>query len=101
MTEKCPSDWKFVEKHIHNLILHVRHLNNNTPHSQNQWGFSLGKLTTTALLSFTLDCQQALDSSDEICPVFFNLSKAFDKVSYQCLFKKFTLSSSIVPIKVD
>ena len=50
-----------------------------------QWGFTLGKSTTSALISFTHDCQEALDCGNEVCSVFFNLSKAFDTVPHQQL----------------
>ena len=42
---------KLLEKHVHNLLF--QHLSNNCPLSPNQWGFTEGKSTTTALLSFT------------------------------------------------
>ena len=37
-----------------------------------------GKSTTTALLSFTQECQEALDNGGEVYSVFFDLCKAFD-----------------------
>ena len=49
---------KLLEKHIHNLLL--LYLNSVSPLSQHQWGFSAGRSTTTALLSFTHNCQAAL-----------------------------------------
>ena len=66
---------KLLEKHVHNLLL--LHFNSV---SQHQWGFTAGKSTTAALLSFTHNCQSFLDSGGEVCFVFFDLSKAFDKV---------------------
>ena len=36
--------------------------------------------TTSVLLSFTHDCHNALDSNEEVCTVFFDLSQAFDIV---------------------
>ena len=59
-----------------------------SPLSQHQWGFTAGRLTTTALLSFTHNCQTALDSGDEVCSVFFDLCKAFDKVPHLPLLQK-------------
>ena len=58
------------------------------PLSQHQWGFTAGKSTTAALLSFTNNCQSALDSGGEVCSVFFDLSKAFDKVPHLSLLFK-------------
>ena len=74
---------KLLEKHIHNVVSY--HLHNVCPLSPNQWGYTAGKSTTTALLSFTHECQEALDSGGEVCSVFFDLSKAFDTVSPQTL----------------
>ena len=47
-----------------------------------------GKSTTTTLLSFVHECQEALDNGSEICPVFFDLCKAFDLVPHQPLLCK-------------
>jgi len=77
---------KLLEKHIHNIISY--HLHNVCPLSPNQWGYTAGKSTTTALLSFTHECQEALDSGGEVCSVFFDLSKAFDTVPHQSLLLK-------------
>ena len=77
---------KLLEKHIHNLLL--LHLNSVSPLSQHQWGFTAGRSPTTALLSFTHNCQAALDSGDEVCSVFFDLCKAFDKVPHLPLLQK-------------
>ena len=77
---------KLLEKHVHNLLYH--HLNNNCSLSPNQWGFTEGKSTTTALLSFVHECQEALDNGGEVCSVFFDLCKAFDSVPHQPLLCK-------------
>ena len=45
---------KLLEKHIYNLLR--IHLNTTSPLSQHQWGFTSGRSTTTALLSFTHYC---------------------------------------------
>ena len=63
---------KLLEKHVHNLL--YQHLSNNCPLSPNQWGFTEGKSTTTALLSFVHECQEALDNGGEVCSVFFFIS---------------------------
>ena len=71
---------KLLGKHVHNLLL--LRLNTVVPLSQHQWGFTAGKSTTAALLSFTHNCQSTLDSGGEVCSVFFDLSKAFDEVPH-------------------
>ena len=50
---------KLLEKQIANLVL--EHLWANEPLSQHQWGFTPGKSTTTALISFTPDVMNAVD----------------------------------------
>ena len=77
---------KLLERHVHNLLSH--HLHTHCPLSPHQWGFTEGKSTTSALISFTHDCQNALDSSQEVCTVFFDLSKAFDTVPHLPLLYK-------------
>ena len=77
---------KLLERHVHNLLSH--HLHTNCPLSPYQWGFIEGKSTTSALLSFIQDCHNALDSSQEVCTVFFDLSKAFDTVPHLPLLYK-------------
>ena len=71
---------------VHDLL--SRHLNTHSPLSQHQWGFTSGKSTTSALVTFTHDCQEALDCGNEVCSVFFDLSKAFDTVPHQQLLSK-------------
>ena len=55
---------------------------------EHQWEFTAGRSTTTALLSFTHNCQAALDSGDEVCSVVVDLWKAFDKVPHLPLLQK-------------
>ena len=64
------------------------HLRTHCPLSPYQWGFTEGKSTTSALISFIHDCQNALDSSQEVCTVFFDLSKAFDTIPHLLLLYK-------------
>ena len=81
---------KLLEKHLHDLLTH--HLNIFSPLSEHQWGFTSGKSTTSALISYAHNCQEALDCGNELCSVFFDLSKAFDTVPHQqLLFKLFEL----------
>ena len=80
---------KLLEKHLHDLLSH--HLKIFSPLSEHQWGFTSGKSTTSALISYAHDindCQEALDCGNELCSVFFDLSKAFDTVPHQPLLSK-------------
>ena len=77
---------KLLERHIHQII--SNHLLTHYPISDKQWGFSRGKSTTTALLSFSHDCLQTLDNKAEVCSVFFDISKAFDSVPHVLLLQK-------------
>ena len=77
---------KNLERHVHNLLSHYLHT--NCPLLPYQWGFIEEKSTTTALLSFTHDCHNPLDSSQEVCTVFFDLSKPFDAIPHLPLLYK-------------
>ena len=68
---------KLLEKHVQSYILETC-----SPLSPNQWGFSRGKSTTGALLAATHAWHLALDGGNDICCVFLDLSKAFDKVPH-------------------
>ncbi len=58
---------KILERHI--LSVMTTHLNTNSPLSFQQWGFTAGKSTTAALLSFSHDCLESLDGGKEMCSV--------------------------------
>ena len=60
---------KLLEKHVHNLL--YQHLSNNCPISPKQWGFTEGKSTTTALLSFVHECQDSVTANDYLCLLFY------------------------------
>jgi len=60
----------------------------NAPISDQQWGFSPGKSTAFALLSFTHNCSEALDNGKEVAAIFFDLSKAIDSVPHLPLLRK-------------
>ena len=77
---------KLLEIHVYQTI--SNHLLIHHPISDRQWGFSCGKSTTTALLSFSHDCLQTLDNKAEVCSVFFDISKAFDSVPHVLLLHK-------------
>ena len=58
------------------------------PLSNSQWGFQAGKSTVTALLATTYDFLNQLEAGKEICTVFFDFCKAFDKVPHRPLLDK-------------
>ena len=70
---------KLLEKHICSLM--HDHLSNFHQLSNSQWGFRSGRSTVTALLSVTHDWFSALECGKEVCAVFFDYRKAFDRRS--------------------
>ena len=50
--------------------------------TKDQWGFTPGKSTVTALLSSFYDILQLLESGADVSLVFFDLCKAFDSVPH-------------------
>ena len=74
--EKC------VYKYLHNYIVANNLL---TPH---QSGFTHGDSTINQLLFLSNEISQALDSGKEIRIVFFDISKAFDRVWHKGLILK-------------
>ena len=77
---------KLLEKHIHCVI--SDHLNEYSPLSSHRWGFRCGKSTTAALLAATQDWLNSQDNKKDVCFVFFDLQKAFDKVPHHLLLAK-------------
>ena len=71
---------KLLEKHIHAYLMD--RINTSSPLSGEQWGFLKGKSTTGALLTAIHDWHQALEIGIDVCTVFLDLSKAFDKVPH-------------------
>ena len=47
-----------------------------------QWGFMTDRSTISALIKVVDDWSKALDQGSEVCVVFFDVSKAFDKVPH-------------------
>ena len=74
--EKC------VYKYIHNFI------NNNNLLSQHQSGFRKGDSTINQLLYLSHQFSSALDNGKEVRVVFFDISKAFDRVWHSGLLYK-------------
>ena len=58
------------------------YLQTNAPISEKQWGFMCGRSTVSALIRVVDDWQRALDRGNEVCAVFFDISKAFDTVPH-------------------
>ena len=79
---------KLLEKHVHGYLL--EHLEEHSPISDMQWGFTKGKSTTGTLLTATNSWHQALEAGADVCAVFLDLSKTFDKVPHRSLMNKLT-----------
>jgi len=60
----------------------------NAPISAKQWGFMSGRSTVSALIRVLDDWHRASDQGNEVCVVFFDVSKAFDIVPHLLLFQK-------------
>ena len=81
--------WENFEKIIFNNL--YSYLNANNLITKNQSGFYPGDSTTTNLLLFLVDeIYQAFEDpkSLEVCAVFLDISKAFDKVWHDGLIFK-------------
>ena len=71
---------KLIERHVKAVL--ETYLQTNAPISKKQWGFVCGRSTVSALIQVVDDWQRALDWSNEVCTVFFDISKAFDTVPH-------------------
>ena len=76
---------KILERHIFNILRDFIH--NQCPLSSNQWGFCSGKSTSAALAYITHCWNAKLHTGVDICAVFFDLRKAFDRALLQKLSK--------------
>ena len=65
----------------------MQHLESNSRLSNSQWGFRAGKCTVTAFLATTHDLIH-LQAGKEICAIFFDFCKAFNKRPHQPLIDK-------------
>jgi hypothetical protein len=74
---------KILERHMFSLI--SEHLLEQNIISDNQWGFTSNKSTTTALLALTHDWFKHLEEGIEVCVIFLDLQKAFDSVPHRDL----------------
>ena len=77
---------KLLEKHIQAYLMD--HINTSSPLSGEQWMFLKGKSTTRALLTAIHDWHKALEIGKDVCAVFLDLSKAFDKGPHISLLSK-------------
>ena len=66
---------KLLKKHL------IRHLDENQVVSKCQHGFWKGRSTETALLTAMNDWTAAVDTKEEVHVVYFDFTKAFDKVT--------------------
>ena len=77
---------KTLERHIHMLISSF--LSENSILSEHQWGFISHRSTTSALCLITHNWLRTLEDGNEVCSVFFDLRKAFDRVLHAPLLDK-------------
>ena len=59
---------KLLEKHIYNCI--VNHVEEQSPISEKQWGFTKGKATISVLPTAVESWHNHLDSGNNVCAVF-------------------------------
>ena len=81
-----PSFSKIFEKLIYNRLL--KYLNVKGILSKNQFGFRSGFSTYMALLDIHDKISKAIDDGNYSIGIFIDLSKAFDTVNHNILFKK-------------
>ena len=77
---------KLLEKHVYSVVL--EHFTEREMLTKDQWGFTPGKSTVTALVSSFYEILQLLESGADVSFVFFDLSKVFDSVPHLPLLQK-------------
>ena len=77
---------KIIERHVKDLILD--HLSKYALISPHQWGFMTHCSSVSALIKVLDDWTCALDEGHEICVIFFDVHKAFDRVPHQSLLQQ-------------
>ena len=85
---------KCMEKCVFKLIHNFIQINNNL--TSHQFGFRPNDFTVNQLLCISDDFYRAIDQCKEIRVVFFNISKAFDKVLAQRTFIQAQKQESVV-----
>ena len=68
--------------HLYDFLFERGHI------PENQWGFTLGKSTVTALFTKVHSTLQLLESGNDVSFVFFDLRKVFDTVPHLPLLNK-------------
>ena len=81
-----PTVSKIIERAVHLQL--SNYLEHNNLLSTCQFGFRLGKSTSTALVNFTGHILSNMDSGKVTGAVFLDLKKAFDTVNHEFLIKK-------------
>ena len=71
---------KVLERHVYNFVW--EHLEDTGQIPDNQWGFTQGKSTVTALLSTFNSVYQYMELGFEVILLFLDISKAFDSVPH-------------------
>ena len=71
---------KVLERHVYNVVW--EHLEDTGQIPDNQWGFTQGKSTVTALLSTLNSAYHYMEQGVDVILLFLDLSQAFDRVSH-------------------
>ena len=77
---------KLIERRV-KAVLEI-YIQMNASISEKKWGLIYGRSTRSALLQVVDDWQRALDQGNEVCVMFFDISKAFDTMPHLPLLHK-------------